>query len=93
MKNREIIYRCLWGCTNRDGQIIVSQQDLSKVLNISYQKLSQLFTEFTDLGMFRKDGWTFTVLYHPDKIPWERYEDLRAAYSQHRRDNERFARE
>ena len=79
--NRELIYRVCYSCTDSFGVINKSQGELAELLGMSYQQFSKVFKEFTEMGMLRKDKHKFTVLYHPDKIPWgDKYMSLRAKY-------------
>lgn len=50
-------------------------------MDMSYQQLSIIFREFVGMGMLHKDRHEFTVLHHPNKIPWdEGYRELREKY-------------
>ena len=81
MISREVVYRVLSTCTNSFGVIDKSQGDMAKLLGVSYQQLSKIYAEFTDMGMLEKNKHKFTVLYDPNDIPWgEKYDALRAKY-------------
>lgn len=81
LRNREHIYRILYTCTDHTGVINRSQGEMAELLEISYQQLSKIYSEFVDMGMMKKDKYKFTVLYHPDQIPWgSKYDQLRATY-------------
>ena len=83
MRNREQIYRVMSSCTDSFGNITKSQQDMADLLEMSYQQLSKVYTEFMEMGMLKKDKHRFTVLYDPEQIPWDSdYKVLRDQYIQ-----------
>lgn len=80
-RNREILYRLMYSCTDRNGIIQRSQQDMADLLDISYQQLSKIYKEFVEMGMLEKDKHKFILKYHPDEIPWDgAYKELRNKY-------------
>lgn len=68
--NREQIYRWLYENSDHRGIIVFSQQDISKKLEIGYQNLSTIFSDFVATGHLRKHGWQFEVMYDPDDLDW-----------------------
>ncbi len=86
MKSREQIYRIMYSNTDRFGAIQKSQGEMADLIEVCYQQMSNIYKEFVDMGMLRKDKHKFTVLYHPDKIPWgPKFDSLRAKYSDYTR--------
>lgn len=79
--SRQLIYRVCWSFADHSGVIQESQQNVAEVLGMSYQQLSKIYMEFVDMGLFKKDRHRFTVLYNPNKIPWDgEYKRLREQY-------------
>lgn len=78
MHNREQIYRTIWdNHVNRHGILQVTQQQLSKELNIPYQRVSIILSEFQRIGYVKKSGSSFQFR-DPSKVPWgEEFSDLR----------------
>lgn len=59
----------------------MSQGEMASVLNVSYQALSEIYTEFVALGMMLKNGHKFYLKYDPDRIPWgEKFNEFRAKF-------------
>lgn len=69
MRDREELYRALWVHTDRNGVLTETQQVLSKECNISYQALSEIFTEWQKMGRLKKFRWQFQ-LKDPDALDW-----------------------
>lgn len=69
MHNRETIYRQLWKHTGRQGELLLSQQEMAKALYLPYQRLSVVYHEFIDTGRMRKMGHTFQI-FNPDSFEW-----------------------
>lgn len=80
MFNREELYRYLYNHCDQNNVIGMKQNEIAKEIGISYQRLSEVMKEFIDLGMIEKQRHKFIVLYEPDKIPWDRFKELRKRY-------------
>ena len=80
MHDREKLYRFLWSESDHDNVIRLKQGEIAKSFGISYQQLSSVMKEFTEMNMIEKTRSKFVVLYDPDKIPLDRYLVLRKAY-------------
>ena len=80
MHDREKLYRHFYQICDQNNVIGTSQGELAKNWGISYQRLSGVMKEFLDMGMIEKQGHKFVVLYDPDKIPWDKFKELRKEY-------------
>lgn len=80
MFNREELYRYLYSHCDQNNVIGLKQHEIAKDYGISYQRLSEVMKEFVDLGMIEKQRHKFVVLYEPDKIPWDKFKELRKRY-------------
>lgn len=68
--DREQIYRYLWSLRDARGIISKSQSDIAKDLGIGYQRISEIFKDFTTTGHMRKHGKLFEIRFHPDHLDW-----------------------
>ena len=81
MHSRERIYRFLWNIRDQRDCVALSQGEVADRLGISYQAMSEIFSEFKDMGMLEKHKHDFLVVYDPDKIPWgPKFTTLRKKY-------------
>ena len=80
MHDREKLYRYFYDICDQNNVIGIPQGDIARIYGISYQRLSGVMREFLDMGMIEKQGHKFVVLYDPDKIPWDKFRDLRKNY-------------
>lgn len=80
MHDREQLYRWLYDQCDPSNVIQISQGEVAKRYGISYQRLSIVMKEYQEMGMITKYGHQFTVAYHPDRIPWDKYLVLRKKY-------------
>lgn len=80
MYDRESLYRFLHENTNASGIISISQGEVAKHIGVSYQQLSGIMKEFVEMGLIDKNGHKFLVVYDPDKIPWDKFKQLRKKY-------------
>lgn len=80
MHSREELYRYFYSLCDQNNVIGIPQGDIARLYGISYQRLSGVMREFLDLGMIEKQGHKFVVLYDPDKIPWDKFYELRKSY-------------
>ena len=80
MHDREALYRYFYNLCDQNNVIGIPQGDIAKIYGISYQRLSGVVKEFLDMGMLEKRGHKFVVLYDPDKIPWDKFRELRKSY-------------
>lgn len=79
--DRESIYRTIYDYADRNGYLTVTQREMSNIVGMSYQAMSEVFSEFIDMGMISKSGRKFQIMYDPDEIPWDgKYKALRATY-------------
>lgn len=77
--NREQIYRWLYEHSDHRGIIIYTQQDISKMLEIGYQNLSTIFTDFVTTGHLKKYGRHYEVVFDPDDLDWgEKFRSVHA---------------
>lgn len=88
MHDREALYRYLYKNCDQNNVVGMKQQDIAREYGISYQRLSGVMREFIDLGMIDKQKHKFVVLYDPDRIPWDRFADLRKKYMESQRESE-----
>ena len=88
MHDREKLYRFMWENTGASNKIEMKQQELAVAFGISYQRLSIVMKEYTDMGMISKNGHSFVLQYDPDQIPWDKYVDLRHRYIRSQREGE-----
>lgn len=70
LHDRENIYRFLWENSDRHGFIRLSQQEVSKELGVSFQRLHEIYLEFIDLGRMKKFKNRFQVR-DPDGFLWD----------------------
>ena len=92
MHDREQVYRQLWDLRDRNNFVMYSQLELQEKVNIPYQRLSQMFSEFTELGRMRKYRHRFQ-LSDPDSFEWgEAYEKLRKDYVRRLKEAKRIRR-
>jgi hypothetical protein len=80
--NRKVIYQFLYDNIDSNNNITLAQGEVAKVLGMSIYEMSRLFKEFSSLGLIEKHKHTFTVLYNPDEVPWDKYEKMRKKYSE-----------
>ena len=80
MYDREKLYRFLSENTDSSGIISMSQGEVAKNVGVSYQQLSEIMREFIDMGLIDKNGHKFLVVYDPDRIPWNKFKELRRRY-------------
>lgn len=81
MHSRERIYRFLWNIRDHRNVVALKQGEVANKLGISYQAMSEIFSEFKDLGLLQKHKHDFLVVYDPDKIPWDtKFKVLRQNY-------------
>jgi predicted transcriptional regulator len=80
MYDRESLYRFLYENSNASGIISLSQGEVAKRIGVSYQQLSGIMKEFVEMGLIDKNGHKFLVVYDPDKIPWDKFKQLRRQY-------------
>lgn len=77
--NREQIYRWLYTNSDHRGIVVFSQQDISKKLEIGYQNLSTIFTDFVTTGHLKKYGRNYEVVFDPDDLDWgEKFRSVHA---------------
>jgi hypothetical protein len=86
MHDREKLYRFLWETRDYKNRIGMKQGDVAKQFGISYQRLSIVMREFIGLGLIRKNKYEFTLIYDPDKIPWnDGFEKLRKKFLEYQK--------
>lgn len=70
MHDRETLFRKIWeNYTDRYGMVTLTQQELAKKLEMPYQRLSLIFSEYEALGRLVKSHRRFQ-LKDPDKFDW-----------------------
>ena len=70
MVNREELYRKLFTeVADRSGVLKLSQRAISAEIGISYQALSEIFTEWIRMGRMKKYAYDFQI-FNPDKYDW-----------------------
>ena len=80
MHDRETLYRFLYDNCDVNGIISKKQGVIAQEFGISYQALSDTMREFIDMGLIDKNGHKFLVVYDPDKVPWDKFKQLRKRY-------------
>ena len=84
--NREDLYRFMWQHVDYRGRLTLSQGEVAEQFGISYQRLSIAVNEFIGMNMISKYGHEFTLLYDPDRIPWDTgFQQLRKKYLENKR--------
>lgn len=68
--DREHIYRWLYENSDHRGIVVYTQRAIATKLEISYQTLSEIFTDFCETGHLKKHGLQFEVVYDPDDLDW-----------------------
>lgn len=82
--NREMIYQFLHDNMDTNNILALSQGEVSELLGIGQYHCSRIFSEFVALGLLEKHKHDFVILYHPKKVPWDKYEIMRKRYSEHK---------
>lgn len=83
---REDFYRTLWELCDRRNFITLTQQEISKLTGVSYQRLSEIMDEYRHFGRARKYGRRFQ-LKDPDSFDWG--EEWQRESEQYRKDRGR----
>ena len=78
--DKEFLYRLFHEHSDRNGVLLLTQQELAKEADIPYQQVCTVMKEFIEAGYMSKAGQNrstrkFSVLYHPDDVDWEAYLD------------------
>lgn len=69
--NREQIHQWLYDHSDDRGIIVYTQQQIAEMLEIGYQNLSTIFSDFVETGLLKKHGPRFfEVVYHPEELDW-----------------------
>lgn len=72
--DRETLFRDLWAMTNRHNIIRYSQSETAKLVQVSYQRLSEIYLEFIDYGIMKKFHHRFQ-LKDPDTVDWDDFNE------------------
>ena len=80
MYDKEFLYRMFHDHSDRNGVLLLTQQDLAAEADIPYQKVNAIINEFIEAGFMAKSGKNrstrkFRVLYHPDDCDWDAFYD------------------
>jgi predicted transcriptional regulator len=78
--DRKNLYKFLYSKCDHNNVISMKQGDIARQYGISYQRMSGIIKEFIDLGMIEKNGHQYVVVYDPDRVPWDKFDDLRKRY-------------
>lgn len=80
MYDRQKLYQFLYTNSDHNNVIALKQGEIAKQYGVSYQRLSGIIKEFIDLGMIEKRGHQYVVLYDPERVPWDKFTELRQRY-------------
>lgn len=68
--DREQIYRWLYENSDHRGIIIYNQREVAKRIDINYQNVCNIYSDFVRSGHLAKHGNFFEVVYDPDDLDW-----------------------
>ena len=70
--SREQVYRWLYTNSDSRGIVIFSQREVAKKLEIGYQNVCNMYSDFIRTGYINKHSRTdFEIIYDPDDLEWD----------------------